>query len=57
MAKIGLDHQNDDDADFYVAKVATAKFFMERILPQSGALFSSIMSGSDSIMDFPEKSF
>ena len=57
MAKIGLDHQNDDDADFYTAKVATAKFFMERILPQSGALFSSIMSGSDSIMDFPEKSF
>ena len=57
MAKIGLDHQNDDDADFYAAKVATAKFFMEKILPQSGALFSSIMSGSDSIMDFPEKSF
>ena len=57
MAKIGLDHQNDDDADFYTAKVATAKFFIEKILPQSGALFSSIMSGSDSIMDFPEKSF
>ena len=57
MAKIGLDHQNDDDADFYAAKVATAKFFMEKILPQSGALFASIMSGSDSIMDFPEKSF
>ena len=57
MAKIGLDHQNDDDADFYAAKVATAKFFMEKILPQSGALFASIMSGSASIMDFPEKSF
>ena len=57
MAKIGLDHQTDDEADFYAAKVATAKFFMDKILPQTGALFSSIMAGSGSIMDFPEASF
>jgi len=57
MAKIGLDHQTDDEADFYAAKVATAKFFMDKILPQTGALFSSIMAGSGSIIDFPEASF
>ena len=57
MAKIGLDHQTDDEADFYAAKVATAKFFMDKILPQTGALFSSIMAGSGSIMDFPQASF
>ncbi|MED5392644.1 MAG: acyl-CoA dehydrogenase C-terminal domain-containing protein, partial [Pseudomonadota bacterium] len=57
MAKIGLDHQTDDEADFYAAKVATAKYFMDKILPQTGALFSSIMAGSGSIMDFPEASF
>ena len=57
MAKIGLDHQTDDEADFYAAKVATARFFMDKILPQTGALFSSIMTGSDSIIDFPEASF
>ena len=47
----------DDEADFYAAKVATAKFFMDKILPQTGALFSSIMAGSGSIIDFPEASF
>lgn len=57
MAKIGLNNQSGDDKDFYAAKVATARFFMARILPQSGALFSSIMAGSSSIMDFPESSF
>ena len=57
MAKIGLDHQTDDEADFYAAKVATARFFMDKILPQTGALFSSIMAGSGSIIDFPEASF
>ena len=57
MAKVGLDHQTDDEANFYAAKVATAKFFMDKILPQTGALFSSIMAGSGSIIDFPEASF
>ena len=57
MARIGLDRQAGEEAEFYAAKVATARFFMERILPQSGALFASIMAGSETMMEFPEESF
>lgn len=57
MARIGLDKQSGDEAEFYSAKVATARFFMERILPQSSALFASIMAGGETMMEFPEESF
>jgi hypothetical protein len=30
---------------------------MERILPQSSALFASIMAGGETMMEFPEESF
>jgi len=30
---------------------------MERILPQSGALFASIMSGGATMMTFPDDAF
>lgn len=42
---------------FYEAKVATARFFMQRVLPQTGALFSGIMSGAGSLMNFPDDAF
>ena len=35
----------DGDAAFYEAKVQTARFFMTRMLPESGALFAQIMAG------------
>jgi len=53
LSKIGV---NDTDG-FYVAKVGTARFFMQRLLPQTGALFSSIMAGSKSTMAFDEAAF
>jgi hypothetical protein len=46
------------DADgFYAAKIDTARFFMERMLPQTGALFSQIMAGGRSITSFREDAF
>lgn len=45
------------EAEFYKAKLATASFFMEKILPQTGALFSQIMAGGATLMDFPEDAF
>ena len=57
MAKVALEKQDNDDTGFYQAKIATARFFMERILPQSGALFASIMSGGATMMTFPDDAF
>ncbi|MFT5176834.1 MAG: alkylation response protein AidB-like acyl-CoA dehydrogenase [Gammaproteobacteria bacterium] len=38
--------------NFYRAKLSTARFFYERILPQSGALFAAIMGGAGAINEF-----
>jgi len=57
MAKVALGKQDSDDSGFYQAKVATAQFFMERILPQSGSLFSAIMVGGKTMMEFPDDAF
>ncbi|RDH80789.1 MAG: acyl-CoA dehydrogenase [endosymbiont of Galathealinum brachiosum] len=57
MAEIGLQKNNGDDAMFYQAKIDTAKFYFERILPQTGALFATMMSGSKSTMSFNDDAF
>jgi len=46
-----------DDAKFYEAKLHTARFYMQRMLPKSGALFGTIMTGRKPIMEFPEEAF
>ncbi len=45
------------DAGFYQAKLTTARFFMDRLLPQTGALWSSIRAGKASMMDLEEAAF
>ena len=64
MAAIALARLEDDNRDraisasgFYQAKVDTARFFMERIMPQTSGLFAAIMSGAGSIMNFDEAEF
>src|SRR5918996_19636 len=47
----------DGDASFYKAKVATGRFFMTRMLPESGALFAQIMAGGKAIMEFDDAAF
>jgi butyryl-CoA dehydrogenase len=54
QVKIAEGGLSRDDQAFYEAKIATARFFMQRLLPKSGALFASIMTGSQPIMGFPE---
>jgi len=54
MAKIAL--PKGEEA-FYKAKIGTAKFYMQRLLPQTGALLSSIQSGSDVMMAFEDAAF
>ena len=57
MAEIALAHQSSDDGGFYRAKLNTARYFMQRVLPQSSALFACIVAGGESIMGFDDDDF
>jgi alkylation response protein AidB-like acyl-CoA dehydrogenase len=54
MAKIALPKEGET---FYQAKIGTAKFFMQRLLPQTGALLLAIQSGSEVMMEFEDAAF
>jgi alkylation response protein AidB-like acyl-CoA dehydrogenase len=45
------------DADFYRAKIATARFYGEHILPQAAALASEVVNGASSVLALSEAQF
>ncbi len=47
----------DADAGFYKAKLTTARFYMERVLPQVGGLLVSIKAGKAAMMEIDEAAF
>ena len=49
MAAKSINTASGEDV-FYLNKISLAKYFYDRILPSSGALITSIYSGSESIM-------
>ncbi|NKB43084.1 MAG: acyl-CoA dehydrogenase [Alphaproteobacteria bacterium] len=55
-AKIAFE-KKDDESGFYVGKLKTARFYYERVLPETSSLFAKIMAGGDSIMDMEEELF
>lgn len=57
MAQVALEKQAEDEAGFYAAKLATARFFMVRLLPQSGSLLAAILAGKESVMALQESAF
>jgi 3-(methylsulfanyl)propanoyl-CoA dehydrogenase len=59
MAKIAADKlpAAGEDAAFYRAKRTTANFYIERILPQAGALLTAIKAGKASMMGLEESAF
>ncbi|MGF1614034.1 MAG: acyl-CoA dehydrogenase C-terminal domain-containing protein [Gammaproteobacteria bacterium] len=57
MAQVALEKQAEDEAGFYAAKLATARFFMVRLLPQSGSLLAAILAGKESVMALEESAF
>lgn len=57
MVAIAAPKAEGEDAQFYRAKVQTAKFFMQRLLPQTGALLAAIQSGSATMMEFEDSAF
>jgi Acetyl-CoA dehydrogenase C-terminal like len=47
--------KNGADRDgFYKAKLGTARFVMERLLPQTSGLFAAIVAGARSMMEFDD---
>jgi hypothetical protein len=57
VAKAKLAAGADGDASFYGAKIRTARFFMTKMLPESGGLFAQIMAGGAPLMDFDDAAF
>ena len=47
----------EDPTGFYKAKVATARFYMTRVLPEASALFQQIMAGKKPLMELEAASF
>ncbi|MCH2487359.1 MAG: acyl-CoA dehydrogenase C-terminal domain-containing protein, partial [Erythrobacter sp.] len=48
---------SDDDKAFYEAKLSTARYYMDRYLPDAGALRRKLEAGSDSLMALGEEAF
>jgi alkylation response protein AidB-like acyl-CoA dehydrogenase len=59
MMKLALEKlpEAGHDAEFYQAKLATGRFYLERILPQVGSLLAIIKAGKGSLMELPEAAF
>jgi hypothetical protein len=57
MVAVAGAKQNDPDADFYAAKLTTARFFYQRLLPQTRALTEQILAGGDSMMALADDQF
>ncbi|MBX7457317.1 acyl-CoA dehydrogenase C-terminal domain-containing protein [Qipengyuania sp. 1NDH17] len=59
MAKVAAWKLADagDDKAFYEQKLATARYYMDRYLPDAGALRRKLEAGSDSLMALGEEAF
>ncbi|ORU92033.1 MAG: acyl-CoA dehydrogenase [Cycloclasticus sp. symbiont of Bathymodiolus heckerae] len=57
MAEQIINNKGNMPDTFYDAKLKTGRFYMQRLLPQTESLLSSLMSGSDNIMDLAESQF
>ena len=57
MAKVALAGQGGEEAAFYQAKLATARFYFARLFPETAALLASIRSGAKVMMDLPAEHF
>jgi hypothetical protein len=45
------------DKAFHEAKLITARFFAQRMMPETGALRRQIEAGSDTLMALPAEAF
>ena len=49
MAKLALEKKDSDDT-FYKAKLAVARFYFARLLPETAMLIRQARSGADNLM-------
>ena len=49
-AQIALANQEGDNSGFYRAKLATARFFVRRLLPNTASLSMTLRAGADTVM-------
>jgi len=59
MAKVSQEKlaNGADDRDFYENKLVTAKFFMDRVLPDTAALVVKVQAGAETLMKLPAEAF
>jgi butyryl-CoA dehydrogenase len=57
MTEVSLAKLDDDPTGFHEAKLATARFFFQRLLPKSSGHFSAIMAGKAPLMAMKEAAF
>ncbi|WP_417792732.1 acyl-CoA dehydrogenase C-terminal domain-containing protein [Terasakiella pusilla] len=55
--EVAKDNLEGSEADFYKAKMTTARFYMQKLLPQASSLATSIMAGGTSMMELDEDLF
>lgn len=58
-ALIARTQQGDEgvDAEFLSAKIVTARFYAEHLLPQAAGLAAAIVEGADSVLELDESLF
>jgi hypothetical protein len=49
--------EGTEDRAFHEAKLVTARFFAERVLPETGALRRKLEAGAESLMALPAEAF
>ncbi len=59
MARAAYDalQNGSSDSQFYEAKMTTARYYMDRYLPEAGALRRKLETGADSMMELPAEAF
>jgi len=57
MAKVAQTRIGEADAAFYDNKLVTARFFMERVMPDTAAHLARLSSGADTLMALPAEAF
>ncbi|MDI6025431.1 acyl-CoA dehydrogenase C-terminal domain-containing protein [Corticibacterium sp. UT-5YL-CI-8] len=57
MAKVAQEKLAEGMSDFHEGKLVTARFFMERVMPETSAHLARISSGSTTMMSLPAEAF
>jgi hypothetical protein len=57
MVEVSLPKVDGEDGLFYRGKIATARFYVTRVLPQTNAHAAAIMAGAKPMMEMEDAAF